>query len=80
MVLRAKHWMLGNVVRISCSDTKGMGGPEKVISSLFLLCMSHKIRGLYQINVPNSQSFSYHLLNCATSNYHPYYFLFNIFP
>lgn len=47
-------WVLGNLVCVSCSDTNGMCDSKNVISSLFLLGMSHKIRGLYQINVPNS--------------------------
>ena len=78
MVHRAIDQVSGNLVCISCSDTNGMCGPEKVMSSPILLCMNHKIRGLHQINIPNSQSSSFHLSNCAISNFHPYYLIFSI--
>ena len=78
MVLRDMDWVFGNLVCISCSDANGMCGPEKVMSSLILLCMNHKIRGVYQINIPNSQSSSYHHSNCAISNFRLYYLIFSL--
>lgn len=51
MVDRTVDWVLGDLGCVSCYDTNGTCDLEKIISSPFLLCLSHTIRRLYQISV-----------------------------